>query len=721
MQQKVKKALSLLLALSMVFSFMVLPAYAAEGDPVEITILATSDVHGKVLPINYATNEANPTVGLSMIASMIDKIRAEEDNVILVDGGDTVQGTAMTYYFSYFQPEMEDPMMKALRLMDYDFWTLGNHEFNNDLPILKRQIEYVSSPDNGEEHSVAVSAANLVAEGTEWDSWRGVPYVVKEFETESGTVKVGLIGLVTPNIPTWEVESHYEGIEFRNFVPTIEHFVPIMREQEGCDIVVAVCHAGVEDETSTDGSAPAEYENQVRAMINLTTGIDAVVSGHFHSTDYREDLLNADGKPVPVISGGGGEGLAYMKLLYNPATKAVTPATEENGYRFLKDQEGLAESQTVAKALAPYNEMLQEYLDQPLGVATGDFSNENISLEPTAIMDLLNKAQLSAVPAQLSICAPLTTGGDVRALIPQGGATMRLLYQLYVFENWLYRVNMTGEQLRLWLEHATTKYTNSWDPDYFGGGYYTDEIYGLDYEIHYYAPEGSRVQNMTYQGQPVQPDQTFSVVMNNYRFTGGAGFMQAAGLTPEDYSLTDFYTLDEMGNENGQVRNIVAQYIRDQKEITPTVESTWQFFRTAEEATAAGATVVGSETTEPAGNVVLGETAGTAATATADGTVYYRLRDLATVLKGTEAAFNVEWDHKVIVTKGGVYTAEALAEAASASAVSSAITVAVDGADMELTVVTVNGYNYVSAEGLAALLGVTASEADGVLTISAAA
>lgn len=101
--------------------------------------------------------------------------------------------------------------------------------------------------------------------------------------------------------------------------------------------------------------------------------------------------------------------------------------------------------------------------------------------------------------------------------------------------------------------------------------------------------------------------------------------MAAAGLTPEDYSLTDFYTLDEMGNENGQVRNIVAQYIRDQKEITPTVESTWQFFRTAEEATAAGATVVGSETTEPAGNVVLGETAGTAATATADGTVYYRL------------------------------------------------------------------------------------------------
>jgi len=207
-------------------------------------------------------------------------------------------------------------------------------------------------------------------------------------------------------------------------------------------------------------------------------------------------------------------------------------------------------------------------------------------------MDLLNKAQLAAVPAQLSICAPLTSGDNVRALIPEGGVPMRLLYQLYVFENWLYRVNMTGEQLRLWLEHATKNYTSSWDPDYFGGGYYTDEIYGLYYEIHYYAPEGQRVQNMQYQGQPVAPDQVFSVAMNNYRFTGGAGFMQAAGLTPEDYSLTDYYTGDTLGNDNGQVRNIVAQYIRDQEVIDPTIESTWQFFMTKEDAIAAGATVV---------------------------------------------------------------------------------------------------------------------------------
>ena len=161
-----------------------------------------------------------------------------------------------------------------------------------------------------------------------------------------------------------------------------------------------------------------------------------------------------------------------------------------------------------------------------------------------------------------------------------------------MFENWLYRVNMTGEQLRLWLEHATTNYTSASNPDYLGGGYYTDEIYGLYYEIHYYAPEGKRIQNMQYQGQPVAPDQVFSVVMNNYRFTGGAGFMQAAGLTPEDYSLTDMYTGDTLGNDNGQVRNILAQYIRDQKEITPTVESTWQFFRTKEDAIAAGAKVV---------------------------------------------------------------------------------------------------------------------------------
>ena len=202
-----------------------------------------------------------------------------------------------------------------------------------------------------------------------------------------------------------------------------------------------------------------------------------------------------------------------------------------------------------------------------------------------------NDIQMSDA-ADLSICAPLTSGDTIRDMIPEGGIPMRLLYQLYVFENWLYRVNMTGDQLRLWMEHSAKNYTSDWNPGYFGAGYYTDEIYGLYYEIHYYAPEGQRIQNMQYKGQPVAPDQVFTVAMNNYRFTGGAGFMQAAGLTPEDYSLTDLYTGDTLGNDNGQVRNIVAQYIRDQKVIEPTVESTWKFFMTKEDAIAAGATVV---------------------------------------------------------------------------------------------------------------------------------
>lgn len=159
-------------------------------------------------------------------------------------------------------------------------------------------------------------------------------------------------------------------------------------------------------------------------MINLTTGIDAVVYGHFHNTDYREDILNAEGKVVP---GAGRRRQAKAGLLearlQTRRSKSCDPVTAENGYRFLADQEGLVENQKVATALAPYNEELQAYLDQPLGTATGAFSNENISLQPTALMDLLNKAQLSAVPAQLSICAPLTSGANVRDLIP--AATFR--------------------------------------------------------------------------------------------------------------------------------------------------------------------------------------------------------------------------------------------------------------------------------------------------------
>ena len=112
-----KKLLSLLLALTMILPLVGCAAFAENADPIMITVIATSDVHGKVLPINYATGEPSPNVGLSMIASMIEQVRATEENVVLVDGGDTVQGSAMTYYYSYFAPEKDDPMMKALRLI----------------------------------------------------------------------------------------------------------------------------------------------------------------------------------------------------------------------------------------------------------------------------------------------------------------------------------------------------------------------------------------------------------------------------------------------------------------------------------------------------------------------------------------------------------------------------------------------------------------------------
>lgn len=587
MKNRLKRALSLLITIAMVGGLLSVSAFAADRT-MDLTVLATSDLHGRLLPMNYATGARDETLGLTKIATMISEVKAAEKNVLLVDGGDTIQGTPLTYYYAYNKPEVDDPMMKALRLMDYDMWTFGNHEFNYGLDILTRQAKYLTSADNGDEHQVAACTANFVKEGTEWDPWFGVPYVTKTYTEGDNTLKVGVLGLDTPNIPAWEGADHYKGIDFRNFTETVNHYMPILREQEKCDVVIVVAHSGIEDEETAAGAAPANYENQVRDMIEHTSGIDAVVSGHVHKMDYITDLKNQDGVTVPVLSGGReGNGLAYLKLTYDFDTKTVTPAAEGNGFRYVKDQKDLKEDAKLATAFAPYLETINGYLDESLGTATGDFSNDNVSLQPTALMDLLNKAQLAAVPAQLSICAPLTSGSGV--LLPKGEIPLREMYQLYKYENWLYRIKMTGDQLRLWLEHSTLNYESTYAPNGFGGGLYTDEIYGLDYEIHYYAPEGSRVKNMSYQGRPVQPNDVFTVVINNYRFTGGHEFMQAAGLKPGDDSLQDLYTYDTMGVENGQARNILAQYIRDQKTITPTVDSTWKFFRTEAEAINAGA------------------------------------------------------------------------------------------------------------------------------------
>lgn len=586
-----KNVLALILSLMLVFA-CVCAAEAASDDVVSIKILLTSDIHGAIVDSQYSKGDAETIDGTSMtrLYTLIKEQRALNSNTLLIDNGDTLQGTPFTYYYCFFDQSVANPAMVAMRYMGYDVWTLGNHEFNYGMDILQKEISDISAEATETESSVTVLAANYVATGSEdYTPWENA-YYVKEFDG----VKVGVIGMGNCNVPTWDKPANWEGIDFKTFLNTWQNYADILRNQEGCDIVILSCHSGAGTSHGTlveaaelenmngeglyyDGS----YENQIAAVIENTTGIDFVLAGHTHSTGSYT-LTNADGAEVTVLhSGTKCQSLGVVDIEFNKTT-----GTAEYTVNNIDARQTEPDADMVAYLSSYENTVWANYLNETIGYAAGDFVSPANMIEANAFLDLVNEVQLQATGAQISISAPLTNGSGV--IIPEGEIKLGLMFNLYVYENWLYNIDMTGSEIKEWLEFAATKYSVDENGAILGGGIYCDTAYGdgVTYEIYVGNEIGDRVRNLTWQGQPMDMDATYQVVINNYRFTGGGHYIEnVSTLEPNDESRINFSTQYDMeqGEDLGQVRNLLTQYIRDNGTIEPTVKSEFHVYAGASE------------------------------------------------------------------------------------------------------------------------------------------
>lgn len=584
-----KKLLALLLLLMLVAC-----AAAAEGsDEVHIQVLLTSDIHGAVIDSAYGSGDAETIQGTSMarLATLIKERRAENPNTILIDDGDTLQGTPLTYYYAFYRSDIVNPAMKAMRLLGYDVWTLGNHEFNYGQEILNKQIEDISAPATEGEKSVAVLAANFVAAGADdFTPWKQA-YTVLEFDG----VKVGIIGMDTPNIPNWDKPENWAGIDFKTFLYTWEHYASILKEQEGCDLVILSCHsgAGVSHgelvEAADLGEAmngqglyyDTSYENEIAAVIENTTGIDMVLGGHTHEAGSYT-VTNKDGKEIPVFHCGTKcRYLGVADIAYNKTTGEAV-ITYEN-----VDAKEVAPDPEFTAAMMDYEtNVWNSYLNEVIGTASADFVSPGNMLEGNAFLDLVNTVELKATGAQMGISSPLNSNDG--AVIPAGEIKLGQMFTLYVYENWLYNINMTGAEIKEWMEFSATHYEILEDGTVKGGGLYCDSLSGegVSYDIYLGNEAGDRIRNLCYQGQPIEMDQTYQVAINNYRFTGGGHYIEnVSTMSPADTSRVNYSTQFDMeqGEDLGQVRNLLTQYIRDQGTIDPVVTTVVHVYTTASE------------------------------------------------------------------------------------------------------------------------------------------
>ncbi len=560
-------------------------------------IYSTTDMHGRCYGLNPINGREVSNSFLKVATAMAEE-RAVNDGTILVDNGDTIQGTPITSYNMNMEGGKDNPMAVCLRYCGYDAFVPGNHEFNFDQD--SQQIFYDMLADTTKTYPgtpVDVLCANYV--DVETQEVTMTPYKTMTFDVDGRDFKVGILGFENVNVPNWDLPSHYEGADFVHADNTersyayewTNYWQKVLHEEEKCDFVIVSAHSGeggtavgAGSETTGEVGESFSKENQVAHMIANTTGIDLVIAGHNHTVGPNV-FQNAEGKDVPVVNGGG-----------NVLTKTVVTIQKDGSFTIGEsenlDLKEYADDKGLTELMQPYYDRTLPFVSQEIGTLSGDWDSEtDLFHVQSDTMNLVHEAQLWASGADLSIASPVANKDFCISQLLDGKDTapisLKDCYSFYKYDNnLLYMVEMTGKQLKDWLEDCTKDFTVEADGTITGGSFGTDQCYGVSYDVYLGNPEGQRVVNLTYQGKPVTDEQTFKVALNSYRLSANAagdefGWYAITGITMgTDKVLWEGPVSEQFGSVGGSVTLIIAEYLKaltaEGKEITPPeARSTW--------------------------------------------------------------------------------------------------------------------------------------------------
>ena len=486
---------------------LVLVGRSFAPDRVQITILGTTDLHGNINPIDYYTNKPDNR-GLAKVATLIKRVRREHPNVLLVDSGDTIQGSPLASFHSRKNNQPPDPMMLVMSSLNYDAMAVGNHEYNFGLKVLEKA--------RGEANFPWLSA-NTYDKSTGKTHYK--PYIVKEV----AGVRVGILGLTTPGVPNWDNPANYAGLEFHEPVSEARKWVPVMRNDEKADVVIVAMHMGLGEDLRTGEASPGQvpHENEAVTIAKEVPGVDVIFMGHTH----REvPSLYINGVLLTQANHWGRHlARADVYLQKTPTGWRVYAKSA----RTLPTDDRVEPDPSVVALAEPYDRETQGWLSKVIGQSAEELTAREARFRDTAILDLIQKVQMEVGKADVSMVASFNS----EARIAKGPVSVRDIAGLYVYENTLVVLEVTGQQLKDALEHSAKYYK-----PYVAGkelrelidekipAYNFDIAEGVTYELDISKPIGQRIQNLRFRGQPLSPTRKLRLATNNYRVNGGGGY-----------------------------------------------------------------------------------------------------------------------------------------------------------------------------------------------------
>ena len=579
---------------------------------VMLRLMETTDIHANVVHYNYYSGAEDLQVGLSKTASLIHQARAEVSNSVLVDNGDLLQGSPLGDYFAkieVLQDNQVHPVYKAMNLLDYDVANIGNHEFNFGLDFLTEALDDAQFP--------YISANVFHADDPEQPYFE--PYVIQaktvlDNSGKSHTLNIGYIGFVPPQIMQWD-KANLEGkVIAKDMVDMAEHYVPQMKAA-GADLIIAIPHSGLDNANRSGGDENASY---YLAQVN---GIDAILFGHAHSTfpgnSRYDNLPGVDNDKgtilgVPAIMPGfWGNHLGYIDLTLEK--NAQGQWTVSDSQSILKPIYEKQDGQNIAlvdadaavmEAVADDHNKVVQWVSEPFAKVSAPIHSFFALVQDDPSIQVVTDAQLAytqkiitgteldGLPL-LSVGAPFRSGrGGISdyTYLQAGDVSYGNVADLYIYPNTLKVLQLTGAEVKEWLEMSAGQF-NQIEPgssdqllinsDFPSFNF--DVIDGIHYQIDVtqparYSPTGGdtpisqseRIVNLTYHGNPIDPQQQFLVISNNYRASGGGHFP----------NVNASRIVIDAPDEN---RQTVANYLIEETQKNPTIgfdpsaDNNWQF------------------------------------------------------------------------------------------------------------------------------------------------
>lgn len=549
--------------------------HSVTAQSVTIKIIETTDSHGAIFPYDF-TNAKPYNNSLAQVYTYVERERADTaQEVVLLSNGDILQGTPAVYYYNFEKTDEPHLYAQVMNYMKYDAGSVGNHDIETGHPVYDRFVTELNFP---------WLSANSI------DLETGEPYFKPYTMIEQKGVKIAILGMITPAIPTWLPPKIWEGMRFDDMIETAKKWVPIIKEKESPDIMIGLFHSGVDPTYNGQTADTYKNENATKLVAEQVPGFDIVFSGHDHH-GWNQQIKNLDDNEVLLI-GGTSSARTFAEVVVNLTYNKDQNKWDKKIAGKLLDSKDFEPDAEFIKTFNPQFEEVKKYVSKEIGNFTETISSRDALFGDSPFVDLIHQIQLDISNADISFTAPLTFSTQIE----KGKIYVKDMFKLYRYENLLYTMNLSGEEIKAVLEFSAENWFNQmkdendhllkfvkdengdlkWSersnaPMLEGRFYNFESAAGINYTIDVSKPAGNRVviSSMS-DATNFDLNKMYKVALNSYRGNGGGGHLTKGAKIPEEKISSRIIT-----STDKDLRYYMMKWIEEKGTVNPKVDGNW--------------------------------------------------------------------------------------------------------------------------------------------------